>query len=369
MFKKHSFQWFIFLSSLAKGLLGVFNAIYLYKIGFSVQDVMFWYFLLYLGHVIFMPISFHVGTKLGFKKIVPFSALFFFISYFYLACFVKDMTGLIIYSILFSLYSSCYWMPRHQFEFQDFTDTKVGSKVGILLIVTQLASLFSGLVSAFFLDYFPFIVLVIVSTVIFVTSLIPLFFIKENDSREKGSVIEYLKMVPKTTLFHIFLKEGKTPLDELFALYMFIYVSSSYGFVGVVNFLLGIASIIFTYFISRKLDKKRERYLLSSIVLLCLVYILKINITSSLIFAVILGEGLIKQFYSSVSNSNYYYLGKKLKTSSYIVGNEVFINIARCVIFFVGFFLLKTLPKFIYFCIGLMILSGFVPFTKEECIE
>ena len=163
-------------------------------------------------------------------------------------------------------------------------------------------------------------------------------------------------------MFHLFLKQGGSVIDQFFPLYLYLYVKQSYSFVGIVNFLLGLASIVFTYFISKSIDKKRDAYLLLSVVLLCIVYLLKMNIVSSLILVVVFVEGIVKQFYSIVGDNNYYALGTKISYSSYILGSRLYMNMCRIIIVLVGFFLNQSLPKLMYFCIGFTVLSGFVPF-------
>ncbi len=155
-------------------------------------------------------------------------------------------------------------------------------------------------------------------------------------------------------------------MSQLFSLYLFIYVSNTYSFAGLANFFLGLAGIIFTYFLSKKIDENREKYLLLSVVLICTIYLLKINITSELVLIIVFIEGFIKQFYKVVTSNNYYLLGHKLDKITYICGNELFVNISRIIIILIGFFLTGSLPKLMYFCIGLLILSGFVPFKTKK---
>lgn len=240
----------------------------------------------------------------------------------------------------------------------------MGRKVGVFLIASQLASLFSGIISAFILERFSLIVLIGISAFVMFSSLIPLFSIVEEKT-EKSSVKDYFQVVPITTLFHLFLKQGATIIENFFPLYLYLYVKQSYSFVGIVNFLLGFASIIFTYFISKRIDKRKESYLLLSVILLCLVYLLEMNITSSLILVVVFIEGIVKQFFSIVGDNNYYTLGTKISYSSYILGTQLYMNACRIIILLIAFFLNQSLPKLMYFCIGFIVLSGFVPFLTD----
>lgn len=362
---KKKLPLFLFLTSLSKSLLGLFNVIYLAKLGFSVSDIVLWHFVVYIGYLFLYPLSCFIGEKYGFKKLFPVAIFIFLFCYVYLNFFVKTTLDVVIYAILFVSWTNIYWMTKYHFEFQSLKKNgKVGRKVGSFLIVSQIASLLSGIVSAFILEKFSLIILIVISSFVMFSSLVPLFFIKE-EKVEKASIKEYFQVIPATTLFHLFLKQGASVIDQFFPLYLYLYVKESYSFVGIVNFLLGLASIFFTYFISKKIDQKKETYLLLSVILLCFVYLLEMNIASSLILVVVFAEGIVKQFFSIVGDSHYYALGTKISYSSYILGSRFYMNVCRIFILLIGFFLHQSLPKLMYFCIGFVVLSGFVPFLTD----
>lgn len=356
---------FLFLTGLSKSLLGLFNVIYLVKLGFSITDIVLWQLVVYVGYLILFPLSSFLGEKYGFKKLFPVCIINFLLCYLYLNFFVWTTFDVIIYAILFVSWTNIYWMTKHHLEFQYLNKNgKVGKKVGLFLIVSQIASLFSGIISAFILESFSLMILIIISAFIMLCSLVPLFSISE-EKVERGSIKEYFQVMPAITLFHLFLKQGATIIDSFFPLYLYLYVKQSYGFVGLVNLLLGFASILFTYFISKNIDKKKESYLLLSVVLLCLVYLLEMNITSGFILIIVLAEGIVKQFFSVVGDNNYYALGTKISYSSYILGTQFYTNACRVLIVLIGFFLNDSLVKLLYFCIGFIVLSGFVPFLTD----
>lgn len=354
---------FLLLSSLAKNLLGTFNCIYLYKHGFSVIEVAIWVLITYIGYMFFQPILLKYSYKFSNKLLLVISTIFFVSSYIELVFYLDSLSSLILNAILYTCYASIYWNVRHDLEFTTLNDKKIGRKVGILLIISQISEITAAIISALILDNFSIVPLVVTSSILMLVSLISVFLIKETRKKKyKGSIITYFKIVPKVTLFHLFLREASTVMSEFFSLYLFIYVSNTYSFAGLANFFLGLASIIFTYFLSKRIDDKRESYLLLCTILICLIYLFKINITTEAVLIIIFIEGFIKQFFNVVNNNNYYILGTNIDKKTYICGNEFFINIARIVITLVGLFLTGSLPKLMYFCIGLLVLSGFVPF-------
>lgn len=358
---------FILLSSLSKNLMGMFNLIYLYNHGFSLVELALWQLIVHLCYLILQPLSLKFSYKFSNKILISMSLLFFILTYTQLIFSLNSFIDLILNAILFTTYATFYWNLKHSLEFNTLDDKKVGKKVGIILIIGQVAEILSSLISSFILDYFSIIPLFITSSIFMIIAVIYVFKIDEKRKKKpKGSLLTYFKVVPKTTLFHMFLRETSTVMGNFFSIYLYIYVSNTYSFAGFTNFLLGLASIIFIYFISNKIDKKRESYLLLSTILLCLVYLFKINITTEVVLVVVFLEGFIKQFFSIVSNNNYYLLGYDLDKTTYICSNAFFLNASRAIIFVIGFFLTGSLPKLMYFCIGLLVLSGFVPFKINK---
>ncbi len=354
---------FLLISSIARGMLELFNTILLYQKGYTISQIFLYLILFYSCSFFVSPLTVFLGRKVGYKKILVGSIFFFCASYLYLSSPIHTFSELFLFALLYGTAIFSYWIIRHHFEMAEFKNEKVGEKTGIFLIFSQVATLFSGIFSAFILDHFSLFTMVIITGVLFISSIIPLFFVEEpEDVKGPIKIQDYLFHIPPPTIFHLALKEGKTGLSDLFSLYLFLYVNDTYGFVGGANFLIGFASILFTYIFSKKVDKKREEYLVVSVILLCIIYLGKLNITSAGILTIILlGEGLVKQFYALVGDSNYYLLSTKFNKDTYILGQEILYAFSRVLLFSFGL-LLPNLKKFIYFCIGLLVLSGFVPF-------
>ena len=85
----------------------------------------------------------------------------------------------------------------------------------MLLIVSQISEITAGIISAFILDNFSIVPLVVASSILMLVSLISVFLIKEKRKKKsKDSIITYFKIVPKVTLFHLFLREASTVMSD-----------------------------------------------------------------------------------------------------------------------------------------------------------
>lgn len=228
---------FLLLSSLAKNLLGTFNCIYLYIQGFSVIEVAIWILITYIGYLLFQSVLLKYSHKFSNKVLLLISTIFFISAYIELIFYLDSLFSLVLNAILYTCYASIYWNVRHDLEFITLNDKKIGRKVGILLIISQISEISAAIISAVILDNFSIVPLVITASILMIISLISVFLIKEKRKKQpKDSIITYFKLVPKTTLFHLFLREAATVMSDFFSLYLFIYVSNTYSFAGLANF-------------------------------------------------------------------------------------------------------------------------------------
>ena len=147
------------------------------------------------------------------------SNFFFICTYVDLIFFVEGVGSLIVNVFFFALYSNIYWNVRHNLEFITLNDKKLGRKVGI---ISQISEITAGIISAFILDNFSIVPLVIASSILMLISLISFFLMDEKrKTKLKDSLIKNFKIVPKTTLFHLALREASTVMTAFFPLYLY----------------------------------------------------------------------------------------------------------------------------------------------------
>ena len=106
---------FIFISTIARNIIEVFSAVLLYKMGYSIRNILLFYFLIYFVGIFVNYISLTLTKAINPKYILVFSGIMFGITFYYLSVMPNTIDNLIIYSILFAISSYTYHSLRHYF--------------------------------------------------------------------------------------------------------------------------------------------------------------------------------------------------------------------------------------------------------------
>ena len=184
-------------------MISLFVPIYLYELGYAVHNIIFFYFLMSLGFLIFSYVGAKVVSKVGIKHSILLSAPFL-IAYFIGLNFLPDYKWLffilpIIASFRFILYNYGYHLNYICHSDRKSRGREISFIGAIVMIIYILAPLTGGIIASqsFTLLYFIGAGLLVLGT-------IPLFLTKEE--------YEKLKFTKKGLLKKIFSKRKKGEL-------------------------------------------------------------------------------------------------------------------------------------------------------------
>ncbi len=365
------FNIYILLSSFSKSLIEVFVPIILYKAGFRIEEIIF-YSLLKFSFILFLnPVICLIGKIIKFNWLNIFAIIFFYIGYYYLFNIEHNITSLFFLALFLVLYEHSYWVARHYLALKILDKEKIASEVGGFLIMTQIALIPSSFIGALLIKNLDIkLLLLIISSLLIVSSLI-IFRIKIYDkNKNKNNINEITKVIknmPKRSIIFLMIEQFRMIGSFLFVLYLYKYVSENLTYIGVFNIVVGVASIIFVYFFSKKMDKSKKDYLIVSSLFVTIIWILKLNITSSLLMIIIaLFQGLSERMYEVSNSRNMYSLGKHYDSMIYIMITESIYNIARIIICLIGFVFIKDLKLFLYLCGIMIFVAGLIGFDDKE---
>lgn len=354
---------FIFISTIARNIIEVFSAVLLYKMGYSIRNILLFYFLIYFVGIFVNYISLTLTKAINPKYILVFSGIMFGITFYYLSVMPNTIDNLIIYSILFAISSYTYHSLRHYFALKVLNRKENNKKVGNILICTYLAIMLSSYFGAYLTNTCGLITVVLITIFISLLSIIPLLQIKNNTYDYQINYKETIKKMKNRNTTFFFLEQFKVIFLSLQPLYLYIYVKNNLEYIGIFNILTSLASIIFVYFFVRKINQNKYFLLLTSIFSIILLF--KINITNKIILLIIaFFEGLFTKMYETVSLENIYYEGINKEVTSYLIIAEFifcFIRGLICLILFIFNFNLKTM---LYICIVGIFISGFTKFKR-----
>jgi hypothetical protein len=275
---------------------------------------------------------------------------------------------LISLAFLYALYRRSYWIERRFYNLVVMYKTDIGKKVGKTNIVNQIAIIFAAYVGSLFLDYVTLNMLIIISSTIFLLSIIPLLKIKVDFDEQKGeiNIKKAIKTIPFRDLIIYASYESINIVTFIFPLYLYLYVEEKYQIVGLFNLFCGVASILFIYLFSKYLDDTKRNYISLSALLISIVFILKLNMSSVyMVLFLAFAQGIIEKMYDVSYNKGFYELSKYVDRSSYNLIYELIENVSK-VIFLPLFLLITTdLKTMLYLSILLVIVNVFVTFKNK----
>ena len=220
------------------------------------------------------------------------------------------------------------------------------------------------------LDYISLKLLTIISIIVFILSIIPLYKLKFKfeEKNEKLDLKRNINKIPKSNIYLFGSYELLNVVKFLIPLYIIIYVKDKYQTIGIVNLITNFALILFTYLYGKKLDKSKNNYLKIAIFLTVLVYLLKVNSSGYILLIISFVEGIIIKMYELSINKEFYTFSKKFEYYNYNLIYELTQNFFRSMVVLL-LFIINTDVKYMVYITLLFVLAGmFFTFKHEKNI-
>ena len=190
------FNIYVFFSTFARNLVEFFIGTILYKAGFSVHEVIFYYMLVQLFATLIAYPTILFSKRFD-NRIISFVSIGAFITVQVLLNVIhQNYLYLIILAFFYALYRICYWMPRRYYNLKVMKKEKIASSYSIISIVNQVSIIVSSYIGSLFLDFVSIKVLTIISMFIFILSVIGLYKLKfeHEKNRYKLSLKQTIKI-------------------------------------------------------------------------------------------------------------------------------------------------------------------------------
>ena len=344
---------FILISTLARNITEVFSSVLLYKMGYSIKDILMFFCVLYFVGGIVCIITIYLVGKVNIKYFLIISSIIFSSSFYYMNIMNTTLINLVIFSIIYSIGTYSYHSIRHYLAIKLVNKDKK-NYIGNIIIYMNFAIIISSFVSGYIESITSTIVLSIIVVIVSIISIIPIIRL---DIREKDNKITYNKIGKNKRLFFVF-EQGKTVFLSLEPLFIYLFSEENIRYVGITSSVIGVSSCIFTYFFVRKVDDKR--YFRYFNIFLCIILILKLNISSKYIMIIIVFiEGLLIKMYDVVSLNNLYDIHKKVNINGYLIKSEIIFCLVRSILCF-SFIFIGDIKIMMYILILLTAISGMI---------
>lgn len=325
MTKIKKYNIFILLTTISKSMIEIFIPIILFKKGLSFKEIIIFFLIKYIFLLVFTNII--NILKLKNKPIIYISSFISIITYILLYYYKPSFIYLISIAILYALYLCTYWLYRHNIALNIIEDKMITDRSSVFMILTLLGIIPSSLLGGYLINNFNLIYLIIVISII---TFISLFFIVDI----KDTIIKKNKItIPVNNKIFISLEQFKFIILTLFPLFTFNTILNSYTYIGLLNTVTAIASIIYIFFLAKKMDKNKKDYLNIMCILLGISWILKINILNINWFLIItVFEGVFRFGLETIIMRNIYSYGREYDSLVYNTYIENIRNISRIII-------------------------------------
>ena len=344
---------FIMLSTIARNIVEVFSSVLLYKMGYTLKEILLFFTILYFIGGIISVIVIYFTKYINAKYILILSSIIFSISFYYMSIMDKTINNLIIFSIIYGVGCYSYHSLRHYFAIKSIDKDKK-KNIGSILIFSNIGLIIAPLLVGYITKKLSLIVLAIIVIILSILAIIPLFRL---DIKESNIPIKYQKIERNKLLFFI-LEQAKVINLSLQPLYLYLFINNKIEYVGIFNAIMGVSACIFIYLFVRKIDDNKYFKYLN--ILFCVILLLKLNITSKyLILAIGFFEGLGIKMFEIVSAENIYNIRKDTNIKGYIVLVEIIFCFTRSIFCLIGYFI-NDIKIILYISIVLIFIISFI---------
>ena len=346
------FGLYVFLSTFSRNLIEVFIPVILYKFGYSLKEVIFYYLLTNVFSLVLTYPIIYLSNRFNNKILSIIGIISFVLLQISLNFIRHSYIYLILLALFFALYRRGYWISRRYYNLEVIKKDKISTTYSIISILNQISIR----------------ILTIIAIALFAISIIPLLLLNFEHEKNtyKLSLKQTIKEVPTSDIYLFGSYELINVVKFLIPLYLFIYVKNNYQTIGVVNLITNISIIIFTFMFGKKLDKSNKNYLIFAIILTTFIYVLKINTFGIILLIVSFFEGIIIKMYELSISKNFYTLSKKFEYYNYNLLYEFTQNLFRSIVVFLLFISNFNIKNMVYITLLFIFIGVFLQRRNTE---
>ena len=358
---------FTFITTFAKLLIEVFIPLILYNMNFTIKEIILFLIIKHALCTIFLPITKLVIKKKSTTFLMIISSILFTLSYIYLNFLTKNLLKPLIFTTLLSMYLTFYWVGRHTYALSIIEDKKATDNVSLYTIFTILGGLFSTYIGSILIEKTSYLFLSIIVLFLMLISIIPLTKIKSKKETNEIKLITIITSFPKRNYIFTFLDQLRFVLVTIFPLYIYLNINKSYKYIGIINIVSGLGSIIYIYILKKLMDKNKRDYLSSSLLYLAITYTLKLLTKNNIIFLIIVFfEGIFRSVVDLITLRNTYVYSKNYTRLNYTIFTEGINNIGRVIILTLFYITNISLKKIILICILGILINIFIKYDDGK---
>ena len=358
---------FVFINSFAKSLMEVFVVIILYNKGFNIEKILLFLLFKHVFCILILPIYRLLSKILSYSKLMILSSLIYLIAFYYLNVLESGILSLLMLSIILAMYSDFYWIGRHIYALSIIEEKKTTDNVFLYEMFGLFGRAFATYIGAYTLTKYNYNYTLIVVFILLVISIVPLIKMDKNIIKPEGTIWHIFKTFPiRNTIFDS-LDQVRNLSIYLFPLYVYLFIKSDFKYIGLLNLVCTLGSIIYLYILSKKMDKNKKDYLKISSIFLALVFFFRITIKQNILYLIVIFiEGFFKSSMQAITTRNNYAYSKNYNLVTYVYYNEYFVNSIKVIILLFFYLLNFDLKSIIVLSIITMVINSFIGYDDGK---
>lgn len=168
------------ITNLALAMVMIFEPIYLYDIGYSLQMIMLFYLMAYILYFVIMPLGGKFATEKGYEIGIA-MGVFLYIA-FYVSLFLIQFYPWLFYmsAIILALQKMFYWPAYHADFAKNSEDTEEGREISAITVSASLVYIIGPALAGLIIKFWGFGALFVATSIIFLISNIPILITRER---------------------------------------------------------------------------------------------------------------------------------------------------------------------------------------------
>lgn len=255
--------WQAFISNLALSITTLFEPIFLYQLGYSMTEILWFYCFVYVGYAVFVFLGAKIITKIGYKHAMLWSN-FLYVLYWILLYQVKFHPALFMVApFVFAMQKSLFWPAYHADIASNSGKDQQGREVSMLFALVQIASIAGPLLGGLLSGYLGFHAMFFVSSLLMVMSAYPLFRSSEIYTKHAFRFSTFWKIL-KERWVNFFAYWGYAEdlmIMSLWPIYVFLAVPALME-VGALVTVASLIAIVIMLYIGKVVDGRKKTHLM-----------------------------------------------------------------------------------------------------------
>lgn len=168
------------ITNLALAMVMIFEPIYLYDIGYSLQAIMLFYLIAYVVYFFIMPLGGKFATEKGYEVGITIG-VFLYIAFYISLFLIKDNPWFFYISpIILALQKMFYWPAYHADFAKNSEDTEEGREVSAITVSASLVYILGPALAGLIIKFWGFGALFVATSLVFLVANIPMLITREK---------------------------------------------------------------------------------------------------------------------------------------------------------------------------------------------